>query len=494
MKILTGERIREADRYTIEHEPVESLALMERASEAIARWISIRIGTECPLVFFIGKGNNGGDGLAVARMLYGMGYICSVYMLFGKNDLSEECRCNFERLPEGINIAAIEECPVMAGNTVVVDAMLGTGVHGDVAEPISGAIRTINTSGCRVISIDLPSGMLSEFGNAGRETVRASVTLTLEFPKLCLLLPESGEAAGEVEVLPIGLSAEYMQQVSSPYRYVDEAFVRSLILPRSLYAHKGTYGHLLLVCGSEGMAGAAVLAAGAALRSGCGLVTVRLPRSERFAVHAGCPSAVVSLDPEPVFSALPSEMDSYRAVGAGCGMGRHPLSARALERLLHCGKPTVLDADALNLLADCPALRERIPAGSVLTPHPGELRRLIGTWADDREKIDKVKRLAADHGCFVVVKGAHTMTCTPEGNLYFNSSGNPGMAKGGSGDVLTGYLSGLLARGYDPLSAALLGVFVHGRAGDKAADCYGQEGMNAADIVEFLGEAFAGIE
>ena len=324
--------------------------------------------------------------------------------------------------------------------------------------------------------------------------MRASVTLTLEFPKLALLLPEGGEATGRVVVLPIGLSEEYKRRVVSPYRYADEALVRSLVLPRARYAHKGTYGHVLLVCGSKGMAGAAVLAAGGALRSGCGLVSVRTPESERFAVHAACPSAIVSPDPESVFSALPADTEPYRAVGVGCGVGRNPLSVRALGDLLRCGKPTVLDADALNMLASDPGLLRAVPAGSILTPHPGELRRLIGPWTDDSEKIGRVKRLAAEHASVVVVKGAHTMICTPQGDLWFNASGNPGMAKGGSGDVITGYLSGLLARGYDPLSAALLGVYVHGRAGDRAAERYGEEGMNASDLVEFLGEAFAGIE
>ncbi len=494
MKILTGKQIREADRYTIEHEPVDSLALMERASEAIARWIEAHVGPEHPLVFFIGKGNNGGDGLAVARMLHRAGYGCSVRMVFGEDVLSEECRCNLERLPEGVERMPADASEPLADDAVVIDAMLGTGVRGDLSEPVLRAVRTINASGCRVISVDLPSGMLSEFGNAGRETVRASVTLTLEFPKLALLLPEGGEAAGRVVVLPIGLSEEYKRRVVSPYRYADEALVRSLVLPRVRYAHKGTYGHVLLVCGSKGMPGAAVLAAGGALRSGCGLVSVRIPESERFAVHAACPSAIVSPDPESVFSALPADTEPYRAVGVGCGVGRNPLSVRALGDLLRCGKPTVLDADALNMLASDPGLRRAVPAGSILTPHPGELRRLIGPWTDDSEKIGRVKRLAAEHASVVIVKGAHTMICTPQGDLWFNASGNPGMAKGGSGDVLTGYLSGLLARGYDPLSAALLGVYVHGRAGDRAAERYGEEGMNASDLVEFLGEAFAGIE
>lgn len=493
MKILTGTQIAGADRYTIENEPVESLALMERASETIAQWIANNIPQQRPLAFFIGKGNNGGDGLAVARMLHKAGYDCSVYLAFDKQSLSAECRFNLERLPRGLRALPMD-CVEVTGDTVVVDALLGTGVRGDVTGPVREAIDLVNSLGCRVVSIDIPSGLMTGFGNAGRGTVRASTTLTLEFPKLSLLLPEGGEAAGEVVVLPIGLSAEYIDGAESPYEYIDEPLVKNLLQPRRRFAHKGTYGHALLVCGSEGMAGAAVMATGAALRSGCGLVTVRLPREERAVLHASCPSAIVSPDPEPVFSALPENLERYSAVGIGCGLGQSPLSVRAFGELLGLGRPLVIDADALNMLASAPELVSRIPPGSLLTPHPGELRRLVGSWAGDEEKVAKTLRFASAHHCTIVVKGACTMVCSPDGRLFFNSTGNPGMAKGGSGDVLTGYVTGLAARGYDPLSAALIGVYIHGLAGDKAAAYYGQEGMNAADIIDFLGEAMAETE
>ena len=493
MKILTGSQIREADQYTIEHEPIESLALMERASEVIAQWICNNIPQEQPLAFFIGKGNNGGDGLAVARMLHNVGYSCSVYVLFDKRQLSVECRYNLERLPHGVRVQGMDRVEV-AEDAVAIDALLGTGVRGGLSEPVRGAIALVNGLGCRVISIDLPSGMLSEYGNAGREIVYADVTLTLEFPKLALLLSEAGEAAGEIVILPIELDENYKRQARSPYYYADGRYVSELVLPRSRFAHKGTYGHALLVCGSHGMMGAAVLATGAALRSGCGLVTAHVPAEERFVLHTSCPSALVSGDPMSVFSRLPDDMTKYAAVGIGSGVGKHDLSVRAFEALLSCGMPMVIDADALNMLAARPELAGSMPPGCVLTPHLGELRRLVGTWNDDQDRIEKVRTFAARYGCCMVVKGAHTMVCSPDGQLYFNATGNPGMAKGGSGDVLTGYIAGLLARGYEPLSAALLGVYVHGAAGDKAAAYYGQEGMNAADLIDFLGEALAEIQ
>ena len=485
MKILTGKTIQEADRYTIEHEPISSLDLMERASETLAQWISNHIAQESVLLFVVGKGNNGGDGLAVARMLHGARFDCRVALIFEPEQLSEQCRQNLERLPAEIPVSQGLDFDIDP-EVVIVDALLGTGVRGEVRGVVAEAIERINESGCRVVSID---------GNtADRIMVHASVTLTLEFPKLALLLPEAGESVGQLEILPIGLSETYIEQIASPYVYVDEEQVRNIILSRPRFGHKGCFGHALLICGSEGMVGAAVLASGAALRSGCGLVTVHLPREERFAVQANYPAAMVSCDPGAWFTQLPAQIDRYTAIGIGPGLGRHTESVKGLRAVLQCGKPLILDADALNLLAEQPDLLAQIPAGSILTPHLGELRRLIGDWTSDQQRNEKVQELARRLTSIVVVKGAHTMICTPKGTCYFNSTGNAGMAKGGSGDVLTGLITGLRSRGYNALEAAILGVYLHGVAGDKAADYYGQEGMNAGDLADFIGEGYRELE
>lgn len=493
MKILTGKDIREADRYTMEHEPISSLDLMERASRSIARWMGENIGCETPLLFVVGKGNNGGDGLAVARMLSEEGYCCSVCGLFAPESMTDECRTNWERLPKDVERCTIDSLP-LTESTVVVDALLGTGVQGEVKELVRSAIVKINSLKNRVVSIDMPSGMGTEFGNAERTMVRAWVTLTLEFPKLALLLPEAGDAAGRVVVLPIGLDPQYIAENSSPYFYTERAEVQRLIEPRNRFAHKGTHGHALLICGSRGMVGAAVMATRAALRSGCGLVTTHLPESERMVVQVACPSAMVSCDPESVFSCIPKHLERYRAIGIGCGVGQDSRSAQALKDLLTSattGVKWVIDADALNILASHPEYLDSVPPDTILTPHLGELKRLVGTWSSEQEKIERVRSLAARLQAYIVVKGANTMICTPGGRCMFNSTGNPGMAKGGSGDVLTGYITGLLARGYDPCRAAVLGVYLHGLAGDKAAEKYGEEGMNASDMIDFLGIAQA---
>ncbi len=270
---------------------------------------------------------------------------------------------------------------------------------------------------------------------------------------------------------------------------------RRILRPRREDAHKGDFGHALLVCGSCGMAGAAVLATMGALRSGCGLVTVHLPESERMAIHITSPSAMVDSDPGAYFSALPSNLDKYTAVGCGCGLGRHPETEAALQALLEAWhRPMVLDADALNIIAVRPELFESVPDGSILTPHLGELRRMTGGWTSSADMMEKAFRLACRTRSCVVVKGPHSAVIGPDGRVSCNSTGNPGMATGGSGDVLTGLLTGLLASGYPAFDAARLGVWLHGRAGDTAASHYGQNGMNSMDIADCLGEAFLSLE
>ena len=569
MKILTGKDIRRADLYTIEHGPVESLALMERAAEALTREIIARCepdeccgpggccgavgnctpgsvltasgaGTAGPEYLIVaGKGNNAGDGLAVARLLHerlGSSRRVSVLLTFPEDEMSQDCRSNLERLPVGVAKFS-PVCPesfsspeaLFTPDTVVIDAVLGSGVSGELRGRAADAIRLINSnsSRCRsVISIDLPSGLPTEpsdgwkgdsdaslYDGTARCAVAASCTLTIEFPKLSLLLPETGRYAGRLEVVHIGLDKGFIASCPSSYAAVDRETVRSLLLPRNEYGHKGSFGHALIVAGCREMTGAAILCTGGALRSGCGLVTAHVPSGERLAVQLSHPSAIVSCDPSSaMFSAVPDNLPKYSSIAVGPGLGRAPETVRALGDLLSRlrdmratgAAPTlILDADALNIISSGPQMLGLVPPGSVLTPHIGELSRLLraalasgmipsltdtdtGTdrypWADDMQKVSLVKSLAAAMKSVIVVKGAHTMTCSPQGECHFNMSGNPGMAKGGSGDVLAGLIAGLAARGYSPLHAALLGVWFHGLAGDRAAGIHGQESMCSADL------------
>lgn len=537
MKILTGKDIREADLYTIEHEPVASIELMERAALALEAEIAAAAETtedqktaaEAPEYLIIaGKGNNGGDGLAVARLLkgrFGDTRSISVILLAAPDQLSPDCRLNLNRLPAGISLFGLDcrritadgcEFPpeqLFRRNTVVIDAILGTGVTGAVRGAALQAIRLVNEHSrrCRmVISIDMPSGLPTEPCNreeaAGADTIAADLTLTIEFPKLSLLLPETGRYAGRLRTVHIGLDRKFIDSRESAYVAVDAAYVPTLLRPRGEFDHKGTHGHALVIAGSAEYMGAAILCTGAALRSGCGLVSAHIPAAGRTAMLISHPAAIISADEAPVFSSHPADLGKYSAVAVGPGIGRSEAAAAALEKLLACLpqhpriRTAVLDADALNTISARPEMLAMIPEGSVLTPHVGELSRLLRAagsrglledvapagvpWRDDLHKVALVRQLCARLKSVIVLKGAHTMVCSPDGRCFFNMSGNPGMAKGGSGDVLTGLVAGLAARGYDSLSAAILGVWFHGLAGDAAASLRGMEAMNAEDILE----------
>lgn len=489
MKILTGKQIKDADLYTIEHEPVSSLELMERASETIAQAICTKIEEDNNLIFFIGKGNNGGDGLAVARMLANAGFSCSAVLLYPPAELSEECKFNLERLPDTVKVSNLNNIYIDE-QSIIIDAILGSGVKGELNPEIGEVIAAINSCGCKVISIDLPSGMKTEFGNMPDQIAQANITLTLEFPKLAMLLPEAGNCCGDIEILPIELHPDFMEQVETRYHFITPELVSSLKKERPKFSHKGDFGHALLICGSKGMMGASILAASGALRSGCGLVTLHCPEKDTPAIYASVPSAMISTDSDDCFSSLPENLDKYHVCGVGPGLGQEKITVTAIEKLLKVfGKPLVIDADALNIIAANKHLKQFIPAGSILTPHLGELKRLIGEWGSEEDKISRISLFVKETKCTIIVKGSHSMACLPDGSIYFNSTGTPGMAKGGIGDVLTGFLTGLIARGYSSEEASILGVYIHGIAGEKAAEYYGEEGMNSSDITDFIAEA-----
>jgi NAD(P)H-hydrate epimerase len=545
MKIFTNKQIREADKATIERQSISSLELMERAARGIAEWISENVDPEQQLLFCCGRGGNGGDGLAVARILADAGRKCTVLLGANPTTLSEESRANFARLPKRVKVLnSTLQTPDIESDTVIIDALLGVGVTDELREPIRGIVEWINSQPNRVISIDLPSGLPTEWGsgdkvsdwNAAKIAVRADTTLTIGFPKLSLLFRKTGQCAGNVIVIPIELDKNFIAATTTPYYYITQEWVDRLRKPRVKFSHKGDYGHSLLVCGSETMPGAAILATSGALRSGCGLVTSHVPKNEKVALAANCPPALLSLDEEGYFSASFDRLERFSAIGIGPGLGRNEKTINALKQLLEAvsafnerkkicaeclakigfepqpqpqpqfslSSPAtpaststnrarearkirmVLDADALNIISENADFKQFIPADSVLTPHPGELQRLVGKWVDDREKLEKASNLAVETASVVIVKDAHSVICTPDGRFIFNSTGTPGMAKGGSGDVLTGFVAGLLARGYDAETASVIGVYNHGRAGEKAAEVYGEEAMNASDLAEFL--------
>ena len=499
MKIFTAAQIRELDNYTIEHEPIKSIDLMERAAHALTEAIVERWDNSVPVVVFAGPGNNGGDALAVARMLSDRNYQVQTYLFNISGKLSAECAENRQRLvtkkgrPLLTEVTQEFDPPRLEAGMLVVDGLFGSGLSKPLAGGFASLVKYINASPAQVVSIDVPSGLMTEDNsyNVRANIVRATMTLTLQQQKLSFLFAESQQFVGRVQVLDIGLSAEGTERIESQYTLMEGADAAALLRPRNAFDHKGTMGHALLVAGSYGMAGAALLAARACMRSGAGKLTVHTPRRNVPILQMDIPEAVIHTDrEETIFSeAVPTE--GFQAVAVGPGIGTTEQTAIAMiAQLRRAQCPAVADADALNILATKHAWLQQLPKGIILTPHPKELERLEGQCTDSYERLMKARQLAERLQGYVILKGHHTAVCMPDGHIVFNSTGNAGMATAGSGDVLTGILLGLLARGYQQRDACMLGVYLHGLAGDLAADELGQESLMASDIVSYLPQAF----
>ncbi len=503
MKILSAKQIREADAYTIEHEPVSSLQLMERAAAECAGWLAHTFGEAPPYYIFCGMGNNGGDGLAIARLLRDNGYNVHAYIVHHSATASEDHTANLERFPAVQHIHALPEFPVTGEAGIIVDAIFGTGLSRPVEGWTAGILHKINDLGTKhtIVSIDMPSGLMADESSLHSPCVHARYTLSFEFYKLAFMLPENAARAGRVEVLRIGLHPDYIEKVQTPYHLTDERIVRTIYQPRDPFAHKGTYGHALVIAGSHGKMGAAILATKACLRAGAGLVSVHVPQCGYDILQSTVPEAMCVTDDEIKFSSQFHEpfrlhqAPAYAAIGIGPGIGTHTATAGALEKLLQAyHKPMVLDADALNIISAYPALLAKIPENSILTPHPKEFERLFGATANQFDRLRLLSERAVELRLYILLKGRYSAMACPDGSVYFNPTGNPGMATGGSGDVLTGMLTGLLSQGYAPKAALLLGAWLHGLAGDQAVTDISEEALVAEDIVYYLGQAWLNIQ
>lgn len=499
MKIFTGTQIKELDRYTIEHEPIGSIDLMERAARAIAEAIRARWTAETPVVVFAGSGNNGGDALAVARMLAGQGYEVEAFLFNIKGSISPDCAANRDRLKAQHGVKAFTEVtmnfepPRLTAETLVVDGLFGSGLSRPLEGGFASLVRYINASPAQVVSIDLPSGLMPEdnTGNPADNIVRADVTLTLQQKKLSMLLADCQPMVGQVEVLDIGISQEAMAETPCAYLTIDETRPASMLPRRDAFAHKGTMGNALLVAGSYGMAGAAVLAARACLRSGVGKVTVATPSCNRNILQIAVPEAVLAIDRDEQVFTQAVDSAPFGAIGMGPGLGQDEDSAMAmLEQVQQAACPVVMDADALNQLGRHRVWQNQLPQGLILTPHPREFDRIAGNSLNDFDRLSQARDLAERLQAYIVLKGHHTALCSPDGSVVFNTTGNAGMATAGSGDVLTGIITALLARGLSRREACLLGIYLHGLAGDLAAQELGQESLVASDIVGHLPAAF----
>ncbi len=497
MKIFPANKVQEIDAYTIEHEPIKSIDLMERAALKLTEWFVKRIKTDRKIIIIAGPGNNGGDALAMARMLIERRYTPKVYFISSSGKLSADCRTNLDRLHQtGIGtvyqISSPDDFPEAGPGDVVVDGVFGSGLSRVVEGLYKSLLTHINQSEASIISIDIPSGLFGEDNstNNADSIIHASYTLTFQFPFLSFMFADNVCYVGEWHVLDIGLHPGIIENTASKYTLLERQEIAGMFRERKKFDHKGNYGHALCIAGSFGMMGAAVLSGKAAIRSGAGLVTLHVPVSGYEIVQIAVPEVIVSVDKDDdCFSTLP-DFGKFTAIAIGPGLGKEKKSAKALNQLMKEVKvPLVIDADALNLLSEDDE-ELSLPEHTILTPHPGEFDRLFGNSNSAWERHEKQLFYAKELNVIIVLKGANSGIAFPDGSYFFNATGNPGMATGGSGDVLTGILVSLLAKGMTPENAALAGVFLHGMAGDMAAEEMGEESLIARDISRNLGNAF----
>jgi len=496
MKILTLEQLRAAEQAALAAEQISNLDLMQRAAQTFADWLAgqFPIGEYQWLSFLCGSGNNGGDGLAAARILSEVGYGVEVF-IYRLNRETEDFLDQYEALKakgevEITEILSLADLPLFDEREIIVDALLGSGLNRPLEGELAEIIDAINQCPNIILALDCPTGLQAEQPTLS-SSIRADYTLSFETPRFAFMFPDNYDRVGEFHFRSIGLPKEFIANLPAHNYYVTPKTIANIYQKRGKYAHKGLFGHALLIMGSHGKMGAAILATRACLRAGAGLVTVHVPSCGYEVIQGAVPEAMVNLDDDRYVFTRIYDLQKYNTIAIGCGLSTKNKTRNALCYLLkQRDTPTVLDADALNILAQSPDWWEYIPKQSILTPHPKEFERMFGRSHNNFERYELLRQKAMELDVYIILKGANSCIATPEGNCYFNSTGNPGMGTAGSGDVLTGILTGLLAQPYSPLEACILGVYVHGLAGDLAVIEKSQEGLMAGDLIDYLGKAF----
>ncbi|MBS4012980.1 MAG: NAD(P)H-hydrate dehydratase [Bacteroidetes bacterium] len=497
MKILNASQIKLADAFTIENEPIASIDLMERASKACYDWIKRILDKNTEVKVFCGMGNNGGDGLAIARMLIHSGFKVEVYKVFHKDLATEDFIINEKRLKKTRGfvmheIRSKDDFPSLCMKDFVIDALIGTGLSSPLEGLLSELVKFINTAKSNVISIDMPSGLFSEdnASNNPDHIIRANHTLSFQNPKLSFFFPENELYTGFWHILDIGLNKAFINSLDTRYYFVQKELIKTLYNARKVFAHKGNFGHALLIAGSKGKSGAAFLSSKAALKSGIGLITAYIPEACYIPFQSALPEAMCLTDENEDYITSMPEISNFSVVGIGPGLGTEKQTQNVLKLLIqNSPKPLVIDADAINILAENPTWFSFLSKESIITPHPGEMDRIVGKSNSGFERLNKAIELSFKYGIFIILKGAYTAIVCPDKSVYFNSSGNAGMATAGSGDVLTGMVLSWLAQGYSPLKSCLFAVYLHGLAGDICSKNTSMESVIAGDIIENIGKA-----
>lgn len=496
MKIFSASQIKACDAYTIHAAGIQSLELMERAADACVKWIAEFLPSDALFIVLCGPGNNGGDGLAITRLLHRQGYGAKAFLLNFTDELSPDCEKNLERL-QNIDddlVDILEEDMYVTDvpeHVYIIDAILGTGINRAVEGWVANFISHINELPNFKVAVDVPSGMpIDNIPDEEVQMVKVDHTLSFQFYKRAFLHPETGANTGYVHLLDIGLHPTFIASTHTSYQTIDSTTIADIYKQRDLFTHKGDYGHALIVAGSYGMMGAAVLATKAAMRTGAGKVTALIPECGYNILQSGMPEVMCKACGDKYISKV-SSWEDMDVVGIGPGLSTNENAARAVsEFITACKDPIVVDADALNIMAERKELLGKLPTDSILTPHPKEFDRLFGESKNSMQRLEKARTQAMRYNIIIVLKGRCTTIVTPEGECWYNLTGNPGMATAGSGDVLTGIITGLVAQGYTPEDAAKLGVYIHGLAGNFAAQKLSQEAMIAGDIIDRLGKAF----
>lgn len=494
MKIFNAEKIRECDAFTIVNEPVSSIELMERAAQSCVNWLLEHCKIHENFAVFCGNGNNGGDGFAIARLLYLKGFNVDVFVRDLNGNFSPDATINYNKLKDfsGITIKEFKDFQKekLSDETICIDAVFGTGfsrkIEGEGEEIING----LNSLNNIKISIDIPSGLYADKNSDEDATVfKADYTLSFQFWKKSFLYPETGKYTGKVVILDIGLHPRFINETETHNFTIDEDLIQNIFKPRNEYSHKGTFGKLAIVGGSYGKIGAAVLSVKAALKSGAGLVFALSPKCGYDILQTTSPEAMFIEGGEKYIERI--EVDQEVVLGIGPGLGTHDKTIESLINFLkNCSSPMILDADALNIISKDTSYIKLIPKNSIITPHPKEFERLFGTTKDSFERTDLAVQKAMEHTLYIVLKDHHTQIITPDGNVFFNITGNSGLAKGGSGDILTGILTSLLAQGYSSKNTAILGVWLHGKSADFAAEKHSKESMQPTDVIKELESTF----
>ncbi len=492
MKILSTNQIRAWDQYTIENLPISSIDLMEKAAIKCVKWLQNNFSGKRKYILFIGTGNNGGDGLAMARFLKSNRQDVDVFALKSKPTGSDDFNEQLKRArEEGIPINSFQEYGDFikpTKNDLLIDALFGTGLNRAIEGDYANFLEKINNLPGIKISIDIPSGISADFSFTHQAVFKADYTLSFQVPKLAFLLPENDKFIGDWKILDIGLMLGFLDTIPLNTELLDPNDIQHVLKPRPKYAHKGTFGHTLLLGGSFGMTGAILLASKAAMRMGTGLLTVSCLPDVYGPLLTSLPEAMSLLSEdskELVFSTI--DYAKFTAIGIGPGLNKKENSLLLLKEVLaNSNGGLVIDADAINLLGKHKGLLDDMPKQTILTPHVKEFDRITNTHTNHEERIRSAREFAIKYDCILVLKGAYTAVVSSEGKCYFNATGNPGMATGGSGDVLLGMIAALLAQGISPIDAARFGVYIHGVAGDLGARKVGEHSLIPSDIIDFL--------